>query len=339
MLCSTFRREDFATCWAEWLDARGVSVERFDVAGALAPLPPVTRRLLWRCAPAALAALVSRRLLRRAAHVRPDLVLVVSGALVTRDAVETLRRRHEARVLHFHNEDLANHRNTTATLRRAASAYDHFFTTKTFNVEEWRRRGVRHVSFLPHGYRPNCHFPVAVSEPDRVRFGSPLAFVGTFERARAAVLASVADLGLRIWGNDWTGRSVPAVLRRAVQGRAVYCEDMSRVFNASSICLAFLRKANRDRHTSRTFEIPACGGFQLAERSDEVLGFFEEGREIECFEGADELRDKARFYLANDAARARIAAAGHERVRRSRYSFTDRLQDIVERLAGAGAPS
>lgn len=339
MICSTFQRQDFATCWADWLHERGVVVERFDVTDELRSVPPSMQRLLWHTAPRLLAALVSRRLLGRGATFEPRLVIVVSGTLVSRRAVEVLRRRHDARVFHFHNEDLANRRNTTATLRAAAPAYDHFFTTKTFNVEAWRQRGVEHVSFLPHGYRPNCHFPVPVTEADRSRFGSPLAFVGTFERSRAVLLESVVDLGLRIWGNDWDGRPLAAAVRRAVQGRPVFCEEMSRVFNASSICLAFLRKANRDRHTSRTFEIPACGGFQLSERSDEILSFFDEGREIECFADAHELRDKARFYLANEPVRRRIAERGLARLRKSRYSFTDRLEDMLDHFTGKSAVS
>ena len=87
---------------------------------------------------------------------------------------------------------------------------------------------------------------------------------------------------------------------------------------------------NRDRHTSRTFEIPACGGFQLSERTDEVLSFFDEGEEIECFASIDELKDKATYYLKHEAQRRRIAAGGLARVRRSPYSFTDRLQTILQ---------
>ena len=101
------------------------------------------------------------------------------------------------------------------------------------------------------------------------------------------------------------------------------------MFGTSKISLSFLRKANRDLHTSRTFEIPACGGFQLSERTEEVLNFFEEGKEIECFSSLDELRDKITYYLKHESRRLRIAAAGLERGRRSRYRFTDRLETIL----------
>ena len=105
---------------------------------------------------------------------------------------------------------------------------------------------------------------------------------------------------------------------------------MSQVFGASRINLAFLRKANRDQHTTRTFEIPACGGFELSERTDEVLSFFEEGKEIECFDSVEELKDKAAYYLEHETQRQRIAAAGLARVQRSPYSYTDHIQTILK---------
>lgn len=91
------------------------------------------------------------------------------------------------------------------------------------------------------------------------------------------MLAQLTEFDLRIWGNLWQ-RSKGRFPARVVQNEAVYCKDLSQVFNASKINLAFLRKANRNLHTSGTFEIPACGGFQLSERTEEVLDFLKKER-------------------------------------------------------------
>ena len=87
----------------------------------------------------------------------------------------------------------------------------------------------------------------------------------------------------------------------------------------------------------RTFEIPACGGFMLHERSGEVVGFFEERKEADYFDSAEELKDKIRFYLDKDDLRAKIARAGHERCATGGYLYSDRAKQILkiyEKLRG-----
>ena len=194
--------------------------------------------------------------------------------------------------------------------------------------------GLNNITYIPCGYIPGSHFPVNISQADRQEYGSDLAFVGTWEAERASTLAQLTEFDLRIWGGYWHKARKILELQKAIQNRLVYCDQMSRVFNASGINLAFLRKANRDHHDQRTFEIPACGGFELSERTDEVLGFFEEGKEIECFDLVDELKDKARYYLKHEAQRQCIAASGLARVQRSPYSYTDYIQTILKHFLG-----
>ena len=70
----------------------------------------------------------------------------------------------------------------------------------------------------------------------------------------------------------------------------------------------------------------------LAERTDDHLSLFEEGKEAEFFSGDEEMQDKIRFYLANDDARKRIAVAGRERCLRSGYSSAEQLANIIAKV-------
>lgn len=80
----------------------------------------------------------------------------------------------------------------------------------------------------------------------------------------------------------------------------------------------------------RSFEIPACGTFMLAERTDEHLAVFREGEEAAFFSSPEELLDKARYYLAHDEIRRRIARAGHARVTTGGHTYRDRLREIIQ---------
>ena len=74
-----------------------------------------------------------------------------------------------------------------------------------------------------------------------------------------------------------------------IENKGLYSEDYSKSFQAFKISLCFLRKINYDQQTTRTVEIPACGGFMIAERTAEHKAMFEEGKEAEFFSSNEEL--------------------------------------------------
>lgn len=64
---------------------------------------------------------------------------------------------------------------------------------------------------------------------------------------------------------------------------------------------------------SRTFDMGLSGSLMLCEFSPNLERYYEPGREFVAFEGLEDCADKAQWYLAHEAERARIAAAYHER--------------------------
>ncbi len=331
LISGNFVTHSFENCWFNWLCNNDYSVEAFDPTAILTKSIPTTLlwRILWRFFGEMLAFMVSRQLVKSVLDFQPDLVLVVNGNLISSRALLKIRQTTKTTLFHYYGEDFFNPLNTKNTLRKSIYRYDHLFTTKTFNVPELSKMGLSHITYIPCGYIPCCHYPVSVTAEDVRQYGSDLTFVGSFETERALILSELKDFHLRIWGANWHKARKELGLNRSIEHRAVFCDEMSRVWNASKINLAFLRKANRDHHDQRTFEIPACGGFELAERTDEILSFFQEGSEIECFGSVDELKDKADYYIRHEEQRKRIASGGLNRVRRSSYSYTDHIQTIL----------
>ena len=110
-----------------------------------------------------------------------------------------------------------------------------------------------------------------------------------------------------------------------LQGPEVYGDEYAWALSGARINIGFLRQVCPDQHTTRTFEIPACASLMIADRTDEHQMFFEEGREADFFSSEEELLDKVRFYVENEAIREQIALRGYQRCLASGYTYKARL--------------
>ncbi len=151
-----------------------------------------------------------------------------------------------------------------------------------------------------------------------------VSFVGQNYGSRAEVIEQVRRAGfeVRVFGGGWPP---PA-------GRLTF-DGMVRLFNRSRINLNLNNAvdASFKQIKGRNFEVPACGGFLLTETAENLDDYFRYGEEVETYTGADELVDKVRYYLANDDARERIAAAGHHRAE-TEHTYAHRFDEIFARV-------
>ncbi len=81
----------------------------------------------------------------------------------------------------------------------------------------------------------------------------------------------------------------------------------------------------------RQFEVTGCGTLLLTEYNESLLQHFTPGREIETYASFEELVEKIRFYINNDAAREEIARRGQERCLRE-HGMLNRTQQLVDIL-------
>jgi hypothetical protein len=233
-------------------------------------------------------------------------------------------------IVAYSPDDQMRPENQTVDYLAALPLYDLHVTTKTYNVQELRDLGAREVLFVDNAYDREAHRPLRLDEQDRRRYGADAGFVGGFETDRADQMWHLAQNGIevRVWGYYWNRcpRTHPRLL---LMNEALEGIEYAKSINATKVNLGFLRKANRDLQTTRTMEIPACGGFLLAERTDEHLRLFREGQEAEFFSSREELLAKCRYYLEHDEERERIAAAGRRRCVEDGYSNEDRLAAVI----------
>jgi len=84
----------------------------------------------------------------------------------------------------------------------------------------------------------------------------------------------------------------------------------------------------------RDFEIPACGGFYLAQSCPELSLYYEVGSEIAVWNSAADVVERIHYYLARPEERATIARAGRRRVEQN-HTWLHRFAAIAAALGMA----
>lgn len=248
----------------------------------------------------------------------------------------------DLKIAWYSADDMFAKHNQSYYFVRSVPLYDVIFTTKTYNCDqaELPSLGARCVIFVGKSFDKSLCTPVRVSEGDCRKLSTEVGFVGTFEHDRAEKMLFLAKHGVsvRIFGNGW-GAYVHKHPKLIVENKPVYGEDYQKIISLTKINLCFLRKINRDQQTSRSVEIPAMGAFMLAERTNEHLELFVEGKEADFFDinNPRELLEKIQYYLAHEDERKKIAVAGRERCLRSDYSHEARWRFMLDQVSQLGA--
>jgi Glycosyl transferases group 1/DUF based on E. rectale Gene description (DUF3880) len=160
----------------------------------------------------------------------------------------------------------------------------------------------------------------------------PERLVGELAAAerRLAYVRALIPQGIRVWG-DAGWRQVPGLDWRGPAGHQV---ELNTIYSAAAINVDLGRLYQLDIVTMRVFDVLACGGFVLAEHSDELGELFEIGVEVEAWRTLEELQAKIAHYLAHpDQARA-IAERGRQAVV-ERHSILARVKTMLRALEPA----
>ncbi len=264
----------------------------------------------------------------------PDLIWIEKVLTLYPDTYKQIQQNlPHSKIIFYSEDDIFMRHNRSIYLRQSLSLFDLVFTTKPRNLQELPQLGAKKVFCIYQAYDRNLHRPIAMTLEDQAKWGADVSFVGTFERDRAEKMLYLAEQGIKVnvWGPDWQKwRTNHPNLEVVRQG--IYNQEYIKVICGSKINLSFLRQMNRDRHTSRSLEIPATGGFMITERTDEHQQLFIEGKEAEFFDTNAELLQKIRYYLEHEPERRAIAKAGRERCVVSGYNHHNRLKVMLTQI-------
>lgn len=153
--------------------------------------------------------------------------------------------------------------------------------------------------------------------------------IADIERRRALI-----ELSKHYKVNVYSNSDVSDLLRIQYCGSVDYWSEMPKVFHASKINLNFTIPNIKSGIPLRIWDVLGSGGFLLTNYQAEIPLFFEEGKDLVCFDGIDDLREKTGYYLTHEEERRAIAEHGYRKVKGT-HNYIERIRAMLAQIENA----
>jgi len=265
----------------------------------------------------------------------PDLVLALAQAPLDAAALDDVAARGAIRAFWF-VEDFR----VFPYWQEIAAHYDYVFTiqqdeclTALAAVTDAR------LAYLPCGFDPAVHRPIALTPGERAAYGSAVSFVGAGYRNRRLAFRRFLDLDFRVWGSDWADAEE---LRRVVQrgGARIATEESVRIFNATRVNLNLHSSTYHDDVdprgdfvNPRTFELAGTGAFQVVDARALLPPLFEPDTELAVATSVGAMRALVDHYLAHEDERLALASRARARAL-AEHTYGHRMTALLATIIG-----
>jgi len=213
---------------------------------------------------------------------------------------------------------------------RRLEPYDLIVTSFPHFVNRVRERGLR-AEYLQLGFDPRVLEHVQEAGP-----AVDVTFVGglglTQHRRGNYVLGAAAErLDVDFWGTGQEQWPNGSPVKRNYRGEA-WGLEMYRVLARSRIALnRHIDVAEDYANNMRLYEATGVGALVLTDEKRNLADLFAPGAEVVAYASANDLVEKATYYLSHDEERVRIAAAGQQRTLRD-HTWARRMAELVQIL-------
>jgi spore maturation protein CgeB len=255
-----------------------------------------------------------------------DIVWVDKGVFLKPSLVKHLRKK-AGKLIHY-TPDTAFTYNRSPLFYEAITCYDHCITTKSFEIEAYKMAGAKSTFFCTQGYDATIHKPSGI-----INTKSEVAFAGLCEPYREEVIACLLEAGVKVKlaGMKWDRFVRKHKNNHNLQfiGAGIFGAAYASFYSESLIGLGLLSKKFPELHTTRLFEIPACGAALVTERNQETTGFFT-NEEVIFYDDIKDMVQRIQHALVNPQYLDGIAQRGNKKVMAGGYDYESILRSLLK---------
>lgn len=268
---------------------------------------------------------------------KPDLVLVFDGCKSSCYQIEMIRKANIKTAVWMTDDPYFTDKTT-----RFVPFYDFVFTPEINCVSFYQSLGCKNVHYLPLAADSNVFYPRDVDS----KYSTDILFLGFAYENRIQIFDEIAEYlaskKTLISGFGWGKLKSYRLLRRKVYANYwMDSEETACHYNGAKIVIN-MHRVHDDRTVNknskkipaasinpRTFEISACGAFQLTDIRPELNTFYTIGHDIEAYTTPTNLMEKLEYYLNNEQERKMIAARALSNVQHN-HTFSHRVLELLK---------
>jgi spore maturation protein CgeB len=304
--------------------------ERIDTDEGFRSACRLWKSIAFRLKAGPLVRQINRRIIEETKGKQYDLVWVDKGVYLWPRTIDQLGSIGKY-LVHF-TPDTAFHANRSRHFFLSVPKYDLLVTTKSFELGKYQELADNNQIYLAtQAFNSEIHRP-----PRNLTMKNQSAvFIGLCEPDREACIDALLKkaIPVRLGGQGWDRflkrhKSSPHL---HFIGKNVFGDHYVDELAAASVGLGLLSKKFPELHTTRTFEIPACGTMLATERTADTSRFFNED-EVLFFSDYYSLAEKLAEMFKQPNAIQRIALKGRQRIVNGGYDYRSVLSDVLRYL-------
>ncbi|WCK56170.1 glycosyltransferase [Aneurinibacillus sp. Ricciae_BoGa-3] len=267
----------------------------------------------------------------------PDLVVVFNGYKLPLSEVQSLNKTGIKTAIWMTDDPY--HTDITKLI---ACYYDFVFTQEINCISYYRSLGCRNVFHLPLAADPSVFEPKSVD----ARYRKDILFVGSAFSNRVSFFDAVAEYlsskNVLISGLWWDRLSNYPLLKQKINlNHWMSPEETANYYNGAKIVINMHRshddqfqKLNSNNIQAlslnpRTFEISACGAFQLTDIREDLAKFYTPGYDIATYKTPNEMIEKIEYYLKYEEER-KIMGERAQNLIQKQHSFLHRVSELLD---------
>ncbi|GAB3531527.1 glycosyltransferase [Pontibacter brevis] len=256
-----------------------------------------------------------------------DLIWIDKGIFITPETLKLIRSKG-GKIIHY-TPDTAFHQNRSKLFERGIPYYDYLITTKTFEIEEYTKfKDKNKILLTTQGFHTTIHKPYYDFSEKEVC----IAFVGLNEPNREEVIQHLLNSGynVKLAGYGWQ-KFVIKNKNHSLHylGEKLVGEDYAKALSSCLFGFGALSKKFPELHTTRTFELPACGTALITEKNYETSLFYNDD-DVIFYNSLSELTFKVATYIKDKKALEELIKRGKNKAQNFSYEII--INDLLDKI-------